>query len=158
MNLQILLLLATPGLLQFTFNGFRFKDNKSKYRWEKDNGIAMLTFDYFLPPSMTVCMRGRILYNRHGDQNFWFNVIIRNKNARIGTFPMDFAFYQRSKGDWRTYASSVEPAINRLMNKEEQEKAKESKSWPSRNSLRKWAHVCVVGDFTNDQSWKMSRI
>ena len=155
MELHILLLLdlATPGLLQaVTVKGFRYKDNKSKYRWEEGNGMAMLSFNNFLPPSMTICLRGRILYNRHGDQNFWFNVIIRKKKERIGTFPKDFAFYQRSKGDWRTYTSSVEPSINRLMNKEEQDKAKASKGWPSRNSIRKWAHVCVVGDFTNDKT------
>ena len=151
MNLYILLLLATPGLLQVTFKGFRYKDNKSKYRWEEDNGIAMLTFDEFLPPSMTVCLRGRFLYNRHGDHNFWFNVSIKKKKARVGTYPTDFSFYQRSNGDWRIFSCSV-PSINHLMNKEEQDKAKASKSWPSRNSLRKWAHVCVVGDFINDKT------
>ena len=32
------------------------------------------------------------------------------------------------------------------------EKAKKDESWPSKNSLRKWAHVCVVGDFINDKT------
>ena len=151
MNLYILLLLAAPGLPQVTFKGFRFKDNKSKYRWATDNGIAMLNFDDFLPPSMTICLRGRILYNRHGDQNFWFTVNMRKKKALVGTYPSDFSFYQRSKGEWRVFSCSV-PSINHLMNKEEQDKAKESKSWPSKNSIRKWAHVCVVGDFTNEKT------
>ena len=153
MKLYILLLLATPGLLQVTFKGFRFKDNKSKYRWEEgSNGMARLTFDFFLPPSMTMCLRGRILYNRHGDKNFWFNVFLRKRKARIGTSPQDFSFYQRSNGEWRTFAATVVPLIDRLMNKKEQDEAKASKSWPSRNSLRKWAHVCVVGDFINDKT------
>ena len=38
------------------------------------------------------------------------------------------------------------------MNKEEQDKSEEVRSWPSRNSLRKWTHLCVVGDFTNDKT------
>ena len=143
---------AAPGCLRVTFKGFRFKDNKSKYRWEGGNGMAVVTSEVFLPPSMTMCLRGKILYNRHGDQNFWFNVIIRKRKARIGTFPMDFAFYQRSKGDWLVYSSSVEPAIRVYMNKEEQDKAKLANSWPTKNNLRKWAHICVVGDFMNDRA------
>ena len=39
-----------------------------------------------------------------------------------------------------------------MFNKEEQDKAKEAKSWPSRNSIRKWTHICFVGDFTNDKT------
>ena len=65
---------------------------------------------------------------------------------------MDFAFYQQSKGAWLVYTSSVVPSRRCVMNKEEEDEAKASQSWPSRNSLRKWAHICVVGDFTNDKT------
>ena len=153
MKLHILLLFASTVRLQDTLKGFRFQDNKSKYRWEDGkNGIAQLNFDTFLPTSMTVCMRGMILYNRHGDHNYWFNVIIRKRKPRIGSTPIDFAFYQRSNGGWVVSTHSIVPNIDVLMNKEEQDKAKEAKSWPSKNSIRKWTHICIVGDFTKDKT------
>ena len=137
------------------FKGFRFKDNKAKYAWENGkNGMAQLNFDSFLPNSMTLCMRGRILYNRHGDINTWFNVIIKRRETRVGFRPADFYFYQQSKGEWYLYGVKYDSTFTNwiLMNKEEQDKAKEANSWPSRNSLRKWTHVCVVGDFTDDKT------
>ena len=98
MELHILLLFASTVRLQDTFKGFRFEDNKSKYRWEDGkNGIPQLNHDSFLPPSMTVCMRGRMLYYRHGDYKYWFNVIINNRKPRIGSVPNDFALYQMPK-------------------------------------------------------------
>ena len=153
MKLPILLFFASTVRLQDTLKGFRFEDSKSKYRWEDGkNGMAQLNFDSFLPPSMTLCLRGKILYNRHGDQNFWFNVIIKHKKPRIGSLPMDFAFYHRSNGLWAVKSMTIVPDVWIVMNKEEQDKAEEAKSWPSRNSLLKWAHICVVGDFTNDKT------
>ena len=110
MELFILLLLASTARLQDTLKGFHFKDNKSKYRWEDGkNGINQLTFDSFLPPSLTVCMRGRIHYNRHGDSNCWFNVIITKKKPRLGTMPMEFAFFQKAKGEWWLQSFSISP-------------------------------------------------
>ena len=102
---------ASSGFSQrATFKGFRYKDNKSKYRWEDGkNGIAQLTFDSFLPPSLTVCMRGRIHYNRHGDSNCWFNVIVTKKKPRLGTMPMEFAFFQKAKGEWWLQSFSISP-------------------------------------------------
>ena len=148
MNLYIVLLLATSGFLQVTFKGFRYGDNKSKYRWEEGiNGMAMLTFDNFLPPSMTICLRGKILYNRNGDQNFWFNVHLKKKKAPIGTYPMDFAFCQRSTGHW--FVRSSVPLIDVIT---ADMKLRNSTSWPSSNGIRKWAHFCVVGDFINDKT------
>ena len=77
-----------------TFKGFRFKDNKAKYAWvDGKNGAALINVDSFLPPSMTLCMRGRILYNRHGDINYWFNVLIKRKNPTIFSPTIDFGFY-----------------------------------------------------------------
>ena len=145
-------IIASPGLSQkVKVKGFRFKDNKSKYRWEEGkNGIPQLNFDSFLPPSMTLCMRGRIFYNRHGDHNDWFNVIIKRRKSPYA--PMDFALKQRSKGEWQVRSMAIVPSIIKKMNKEEQDIAKEAKSWPSRNSVRKWAHVCVVGDFVKDKT------
>ena len=144
---------ASPRLSRkATFKGFRFEDNKAKYAWEDGkNGMAQLNFDSFLPPSMTVCMRGRILYNRHGDINSWVNLIIKRRETPIGSDPMDFNFYQQSKGQWYLYGADNTFTNWVLMNKEEEEKAKEAKSWPSRNSIRKWTHVCVVGDFLNEK-------
>ena len=143
---------ASPGLSQkVKVKGFRFNDNKSKYRWEEGkNGIPQLNFDSFLPPSMTLCMRGRIFYNRHGDHNDWFNLIIKRRKSPY--VPMDFALKQRSKGEWQVRSMAIVPSIIKKMNKEEQDIAKEAKSWPSRNSVRKWAHVCVVGDFVKDKT------
>ena len=136
-----------------TLKGFRYKDNKSKYRWEDGkNGIARLTFDSFLPPTMTVCMRGRFLYNRHGDTIYWFNVIIKKREPRPGTIPIDFGVLSRSNGEMKVESRTIIPFIRIVMNKEEQDKAKEAKSWPSRNNIRKWMHICVVGDFTNDKT------
>ena len=147
MKLHILFLFASTVQMQDTLKGFRFKDNKSKYRWEDGkNGIPQFNSDSFVPPSMTMCLRGRILYNRHGDYNFWFNVIIKKKKPGIGSYPNDFSLYQRSKGEW-----VVAPGGG-VMNKEEQSKSEEAGSWPSRNSLRKWTHVCVVGDFLNEKT------
>ena len=84
-------IVASPGLLQSSFKGFRYKDNKSEFRWEEGrNGMAQVSFDSFLPPSITICLRGRILYNRHGDRQTWFSVILNKKNPRRGTFPVDF--------------------------------------------------------------------
>ena len=135
-----------PGFLQQdSFKGFRYKDNKSKFRWEEGrNGMAQLSFDTFLPPSLTVCLRGRIMYNRHGDKNYWFSVILNTKTPRIGVFPVDFAFVQNSNGNWIVSSHAARPYQKALMNKEEQEKAKKDESWPSKNSLRKWAHVCLL--------------
>ena len=142
---------ARHGLTQVSFKGFRFKDNKSKYRWEEGiNGMATLTFDTFVPPSMTLCLRGRVLYNRHGDYSYWFNLIINNKKPRVGTLPVYFSLYQRSIGDWGTRSYSVLPPQRVVMNKK-QLKEEESERWPFRNNLRKWTHVCVVGDFANDK-------
>ena len=143
--------------MQIKFKGFRYNDNKMKYRWEEGiNGLAQLSFNSFLPASMTICMRGRNLYNRHGDHSYWFTLIIRKKKERIGTSPIDFAFCQRSIGEWWVYNFSkyaaYDPRWSVLMNKEEQDKAKETKAWPSRNSLRKWTHARVVGDFTKDKA------
>ena len=153
MKLHILFLFASTARLQDTLKGFSFKDNKSKYRWEDGkNGIAQLNYDSFLPPSMTLCLRGRILYNRHGDHNHWFTVVIKNTKPRIGTTPVDFGFVQKSKGEWILKSHTIVPNFNILMNKEEQDKAKEARSWPSKNSIRKWTHVCVVGDFSNDKT------
>ena len=154
MKLHILLLFASTVRLEDTIKGFSFKDNKSKYRWEDGkNGIARLDYDTFLPPSMTVCMRGRIRYNRNGDHSYWFSVLIKKKKPRyIGSVPIDFALYQRSRGEWYVESMTIVPNINILMNKEEQENAEKDKSWPSRNSILKWTHACVVGDFTNDKT------
>ena len=80
MKLHILFLLASTVQSQDTLKGFRFKDNKSKYRWEDgENGIPQFNSDSFLPPSITMCSRGRILYNRHGDYNFWYRVVIKKR-------------------------------------------------------------------------------
>ena len=100
-----------PGFLQQdSFKGFRYKDNKSKFRWEEGrNGMAQVSFDSFLPPSITICLRGRIMYNRHGDTNVWFSVILNKKNPRIGTFPVDFEFVQKSKGSWTVSSKTVRP-------------------------------------------------
>ena len=153
MKLPILLFFASTVRLQDTLKGFRFEDNKSKYRWEDGkNGVAQLNFDSFLPPSMTLCLRGKILYNRHGDQNFWFNVVIKHRKPRIGSLPADFGFYHRSTGQWAMKVMSAVPYFGIVLNKEEQDKAKEAKSWPSRNGLLKWAHICFVGDFTKDKT------
>ena len=114
--------------------------------------MAQLSFDTFLPSSLTVCLRGRIMYNRHGDKNYWFSVILNTKTPRIGVFPVDFAFVQNSNENWIVSSHAARPYQKALMNKEEQEKAKKDESWPSKNSLRKWAHVCVVGDFINDKA------
>ena len=153
MRLHILLLFASPAWFKDTLKGFRFKDNKSKYRWEDGkNGIAQLTHNSFLPPSMTLCMRGRIHYMRHGDNNFWFIVTIKEREPRIGSVPIDFGLYHKSKGDWIVLSFAVVPYISIVMNKEEQDKAKKDRSWPSKNNIRKWMHVCVVGDFTNDKT------
>ena len=147
-------IVASPGLLQNSFKGFRYKDNKSEFRWEEGrNGMAQVSFDSFLPPSITICLRGRILYNRHGDGQTWFSVILNKKNPRRGTFPVDFSFVSRSNGNWEVISHTVRPYPKALMNKEEQEKAKKDKSWPSKNIVRKWAHVCVVGDFINDKTY-----
>ena len=146
-------IISSPGSIQRSFKGFRYKDNKSKFRWEEGrNGMAQVSFDSFLPPSITICLRGRIMYNRHGDTNVWFSVILNKKNPRIGTFPVDFEFVQKSKGSWTVSSKTVRPYPKAELNKEEQEKAKKAKSWPSKNSLRKWAHVCVVADFINDKT------
>ena len=149
MKLHILFLFASTVQSQDTVKGFRFKDNKSKYRWEDgENGIPQFNSDSFLPPSMTMCMRGRILYNRHGDYIFWYNVVIKKRKPSTGSMSDEqvMTLYQRSKGEW-----SVGPG-GFVMNKEEQDKSEEARSWPSRNSLRKWTHLCVVGDFTNDKT------
>ena len=145
---------GSPGLSRkVSFKGFRFKDNKSKYRWEEGrNGMALLSFDTFLPPSMTICLRGRILYNRHGDQNLWFIVILPHKTRDPGTYPGDFKFYQKSVGEWSVVSHTRLPKIVTVLNKEEQDKAKATGGWPSKNSIRKWAHICVVGDFINDKT------
>ena len=144
---------TSPRLSQkATFKGFRFEDNKAKYGWEDgENGMAQINIDSFLPPSMTLCMRGRILYNRHGDINYWFNVIIKRKKPAIYT-PIDFGLYQRSKGEWILEGGDGKFFNFITMNKEQQEKAKKANSWPSRNTLRKWTHACVVGDFTKDKT------
>ena len=90
---------ASPGSLNVNFKGFRFKDNKSQYRWEEGrNGLPQLSFDSSLPESMTACMRGRILYSRHGDQSYWFSVILMSKRPRVGAIPVHFALYLNSKG------------------------------------------------------------
>ena len=129
-----------------TFKGFRYKDNKSKYRWEDGkNGIARLNYDSFLPPSMTVCMRGRFLYNRHGDGIYWFNVIIKKRQPRPGSAPIDFGVLSNSKGLMRVESRTIVPFIRIVMKKE-------ASSWPSMNNIRKWMHICVVGDFTNDKT------
>ena len=152
MKLLILMLCVSALQLQDTLKGFRFKDNKSKYKWEDGkNGMVQLNYDSFLPPSMTVCLRGRILYKRHGDWNEWFNVFITNNKPRIGTLPCDFGLSQRSNGELTVQSQTILPPLYALMNKEEQDKAKEAKSWPSRNSLRKWTHACVIGDFKNEK-------
>ena len=145
---------ASPRLSQKeTFKGFRFQDNKAKYAWEEGkNGAALINVDSLLPPSMTLCMRGRILYNRHGDINYWFNVLIKRKNPTIFSPTIDFGFYQRSKGEWILEGGAGATFIYIIMNEEEQDKAKEANSWPSRNTLRKWTHACVVGDFTDDKT------
>ena len=145
---------ASPRLSRKeTFKGFRFKDNKAKYAWEDGkNGAALINVDSFLPPSMTLCMRGRILYNRHGDINYWFNVLIKRKNPTIFSPTIDFGFYQRSKGEWILEGGAGAAFVYIIMNEEEQDKAKEANSWPSRNTLRKWTHACVVGDFTDDKT------
>ena len=65
---------------------------------------------------------------------------------------MDFGFYHRSTGQWEVKSMQTIPDMVIVMNKEEQDKAKEARSWPSRNIIRKWAHVCIVGDFTNDKT------
>ena len=128
MKLYILLLFASTARLQDTLKGFHFKDNKSKYRWEDGrNGMAQLSLDHFLPQSLTVCMRGRIHYNRHGDHSYWFNVIVTKKKPRVGTLPMDFAFLQKANGMWRLHSFSTTPYIEILMNKEEQKKAEEAR-------------------------------
>ena len=50
MKFHVLLLFASTVRLQNTLKGFRFEDNKSKYRWEDGkNGMAQLNFDFFLP-------------------------------------------------------------------------------------------------------------
>ena len=114
--------------------------------------MALLSFDTFLPPSMTICLRGRILYNRHGDQNLWFIVFLPHTTRRKGTYPGDFKFYQRSRGEWSVRSHTTRPPIITIMNKEEQDKAKANGGWPSKNSIRKWTHICVVGDFINDKT------
>ena len=116
------------------------------------NGAALINVDSFLPPSMTLCMRGRILYNRHGDINYWFNVLIKRKNPTIFSPTIDFGFYQKSKGEWILEGGAGASFVYIIMNEEEQDKAKEANSWPSRNTLRKWTHACVVGDFTDDKT------
>ena len=147
-------IISSPGSIQSSFKGFRYKDNKSEFRWEEGrNGMAQVSFDSFLPPSITICLRGRILYNRHGDRQTWFSLILNKKNPRRGTFPVDFSFVSRSNGNWEVISHTVRPYPKALMNKEEQEKAKKDKSWPSKNIVRKWAHVCVVGDFINDKTY-----
>ena len=101
MKLHILLLFASTVRLQDTLKGFGFKDNKSKYRWEDGkNGMVQLNYDSFMPPSMTVCMRGRIDYMRHGDWNYWFIVHANRREPRIGSVPIDFSFYHNSKEEW----------------------------------------------------------
>ena len=121
-------IVASPGLLQNSFKGFRYKDNKSEFRWEEGrNGMAQVSFDSFLPPSITICLRGRILYNRHGDRQTWFSVILNKKNPRRGTFPVDFSFVQKSKGSWTVSSKTVRPYPKAELNKEEQEKAKKAK-------------------------------
>ena len=141
---------ASPGSLNVNFKGFRFKDNKSQYRWEEGrNGLPQLSFDSFLPESMTACMRGRILYSRHGDQSYWFSVILKSKKPRVGTFPVHFALYLNSKGWWRVVSQSVRPQPRILLNKEELDEG--PVSWPFQNILRKWTHVCVAADFANDK-------
>ena len=103
-------IISSPGSIQRSFKGFRYKDNKSKFRWEEGrNGMAQVSFDSFLPPSITICLRGRIMYNRHGDTNVWFSVILNKKNPRIGTFPVDFEFVQKSKGSWTVSSKTVRP-------------------------------------------------
>ena len=147
MKLHILFLLASTVQSQDTLKGFRFKDNKSKYRWEDgENGIPQFNSDSFLPPSITMCSRGRILYNRHGDYNFWYRVVIKKRKPSTNSVSDEevMSLYHRSKGEW-----SVGGLV---MNKEDQDKSEEVRSWPSRNSLRKWTHLCVVGDFTNDKT------
>ena len=117
--------------LQDTLKGFRFKDNKSKYRWEDGkNGIAQFNFDSFLPPSMTVCMRGKIDYMRHGDYQYWFVVDIKRREPRIGTVPIDFSFFHTSKPALIVESMAIAPHIAVTMNKEEQDKAKEAKAGP----------------------------
>ena len=108
-----MLLFASTVRLQDTFKGFRFEDNKSKYRWEDGkNGIPQLNHDSFLPPSMTVCMRGRMLYYRHGDYKYWFNVIINNRKTRIGSEPNDFALYQMPKGEFVVGSMTIVPSLD----------------------------------------------
>ena len=145
---------ASPGVSRkATFKGFHFKDNKAKYAWEDGkNGMPQINFDSFLPPSMTVCLRGRVLYKRHGGIMLWFNVKIENRKPRIGSLSVDFVFFSKPKGEWQVHSETIVPPIYVLMNKEEQDKAEEARSWPSKNSLRKWTHACVVGDFTSDKT------
>jgi hypothetical protein len=150
--LLLLPLISAPRVSAIPVKGFHYNDNKGKYGWQEGNGMVAFKSDSFLPASMTVCMRAKSLYSRHGDQMYWFNVIIRKDRPRVDTFPIDFAFYSRSRGEWRVITASISPLVRIVMNKEEMDAAKLADSWPSKNSLRKWLHFCVGGDFKNDRT------
>jgi len=91
-------IVASPGLLQNSFKGFRYKDNKSEFRWEEGrNGMAQVSFDSFLPPSITICMRGRILYNRHGHKRL-VQCDLEKKEPAERYIPCGFFICSKVKG------------------------------------------------------------
>ena len=77
MKFHILLLFASTVRFQNTFKGFRFEDNKSKYRWEDGkNGMAQLNFDSFLPPM--VAEVGRLTANKKNALNSFVDCVFAN--------------------------------------------------------------------------------
>ena len=68
--------------LQNTLKGFRFEDNKSKYRWEDGkNGMAQLNFDFFLPTR--VAEVGRLSVNQKNALNSFVSCIFTNSRQKM---------------------------------------------------------------------------
>ena len=77
MKFHVLLLFASTVRLQNTLKGFRFEDNKSKYRWEDGkNGMAQLNFDFFLPTR--VAEVGRLSANQKNALNSFVGCVFAN--------------------------------------------------------------------------------
>ena len=134
----------------FCIRGFQFQDNKAKYKWGKDNGIVTVNFDSFLPEFLTICMRVKSLYMRHGDQMFWVEVHINNDGKKNISQYGDFQVYSQSYGRFRMISQGNDDTYLKKLGKTL--KPGNKKKYPTQNIIRKWLHFCVGADFINGKT------
>ena len=150
MNIFGLLCIFVTFPSTFCIRGFQYADNKDKYKWGKDNGIVTIKFDTFLPEALTVCMRVKSLYMRHGNQMIWFEVHINNDGKKNISLDGDFFLMSEAHGSFYIDSNGNDDTYLKGFSKKFIQGDKEK--YPTHNILRKWIHFCVGADFINGET------